>query len=615
MKAITKYILIILGMFMPVLCIGQPGIFEQFEKSALNLTETQDELVLQTTLLKQVSDVFIVKANNLSMLKDKETFLFNVPDSEEIQIYRTKKQTLNDGRTRWVGNLDENKIGSTAEFIISDSEFTGMVRSANVNFDIQPLKGTEFHLLIKIDPSKFDKELSPMMPEDIEDGNNAVPKNKSMVTPTIKILVAYTNAAETNYSGNMNSLITLAEGNLGDSFITSNVNANVDVVHKVKVNYSESGTSALDLCRLTTSQSFTPTQGSCSNYTSGQLQGHMENIHELRYQYDANLVVLITGSGGAGIGWQPASTSYAFSIARYDVAASNYTFSHEVGHNLGAAHDTSNTTNSVYSYGHGYVYTPSDWHTVMSYPPNGNSTRINRFSNPDETYSSVATGTYAIEDNARAMDNRVSTVSNFDPPAPPPVVTISGTTLMDEGENETWNSTIVDGEAPYTYEWKRIVLGQGGTGTVVSTSTSYSGVQNESFDLILTVSDFFNESDTDRIFVTVEDGGGCQPGFPCKVVGENLPTEFGLSDNYPNPFNPSTQIKFELPEKAEVSIEVYNIMGQKVATLINNQLQAGFHNTTFKADNLSSGVYIARLQAIGNSGERFVQEIKMQLIK
>ena len=58
----------------------------------------------------------------------------------------------------------------------------------------------------------------------------------------------------------------------------------------------------------------------------------MENIHELRYQYDANLVVLITGSGGAGIGWQPASTSLAFSIARYDVAASNYTFSHEVGH-------------------------------------------------------------------------------------------------------------------------------------------------------------------------------------------------------------------------------------------------------------------------------------------
>ena len=56
-------------------------------------------------------------------------------------------------------------------------------------------------------------------------------------------------------------------------------------------------------------------------------------------------------------------------------------------------------------------------------------------------------------------------------------------------------------------------------------------------------------------------------------------------------------------------------MGQEVATLINSQMQAGFHNTTFNADNLASGVYIARLSAIGSSGERFIREIKMQLIK
>ena len=70
-----------------------------------------------------------------------------------------------------------------------------------------------------------------------------------------------------------------------------------------------------------------------------------------------------------------------------------------------------------------------------------------------------------------------------------------------------------------------------------------------------------------------------------------------------------------MPEAAEVSIKVYNIMGQEVATLINDQMIAGFHTTTFKADNLSSGVYIASLTAIGSSGEQFVREIKMQLIK
>ncbi|MEQ8578125.1 MAG: T9SS type A sorting domain-containing protein [Balneola sp.] len=102
---------------------------------------------------------------------------------------------------------------------------------------------------------------------------------------------------------------------------------------------------------------------------------------------------------------------------------------------------------------------------------------------------------------------------------------------------------------------------------------------------------------------------------PFKVLSQRIPDEYTLDNNYPNPFNPSTQIKFELPETAEVSIKVYNIMGQEVATIVNDQMQAGFHNATFKADNLSSGVYIARITATGTSGEEFVSEIKMQLIK
>jgi subtilisin family serine protease len=103
--------------------------------------------------------------------------------------------------------------------------------------------------------------------------------------------------------------------------------------------------------------------------------------------------------------------------------------------------------------------------------------------------------------------------------------------------------------------------------------------------------------------------------FKINPEGLVLPKAFSISNNYPNPFNPSTQIKFELPEMAEISIKVYNIVGQEVATLVNQEMQAGFHATNFKADHLSSGVYIARLTAIGSSGEQFISEIKMQLIK
>lgn len=196
----------------------------------------------------------------------------------------------------------------------------------------------------------------------------------------------------------------------------------------------------------------------------------------------------------------------------------------------------------------------------------------------------------------------------------PLTVTISGPIEMDSGTSETWTVSS-DGISPFSYVWRIIPLGQGGTGTIVGYGSSYSGTQTDSFDLLVSIGDSQNYSGTDRHFVTVN-GGGCQPGFPCKAIPQKeLPAEFGLSNNYPNPFNPSTQIKFALPEAADVTINIYNLMGQRVAMIINERMKAGFQNATFEASNLASGIYIARLTAVGLSGEQFTGEIKMQLIK
>lgn len=81
--------------------------------------------------------------------------------------------------------------------------------------------------------------------------------------------------------------------------------------------------------------------------------------------------------------------------------------------------------------------------------------------------------------------------------------------------------------------------------------------------------------------------------------GLEIPVEFTLEQNYPNPFNPSTIIKFGVPKDGDYSLRVYNILGQLVATLINGQFIAGWHEVEFNANNLSSGIYIYRLQ--GNS--------------
>jgi flagellar hook assembly protein FlgD len=75
----------------------------------------------------------------------------------------------------------------------------------------------------------------------------------------------------------------------------------------------------------------------------------------------------------------------------------------------------------------------------------------------------------------------------------------------------------------------------------------------------------------------------------------NVPKEFVLGQNYPNPFNPMTTIDYSLPEKGYVSLKVYNLVGQEVATLVSKEMPAGSHRINWNAQNLPSGVYFYRI--------------------
>ena len=89
-----------------------------------------------------------------------------------------------------------------------------------------------------------------------------------------------------------------------------------------------------------------------------------------------------------------------------------------------------------------------------------------------------------------------------------------------------------------------------------------------------------------------------------------IPSSFRLEQNYPNPFNPSTTIRYALPQRSHVTLMVFNTLGQRIATLVNDEVEVGYHEVRFDGAGLASGVYFYRLQA-GDS----VQTRKLCLIR
>jgi hypothetical protein len=89
-----------------------------------------------------------------------------------------------------------------------------------------------------------------------------------------------------------------------------------------------------------------------------------------------------------------------------------------------------------------------------------------------------------------------------------------------------------------------------------------------------------------------------------------LPVKHLLYNNYPNPFNPTTNIEFSIPKSELVTLKVYNILGEEVATLVSANLPAGKHKYEWDASDMVSGVYFCRLRA-----ENFMQTRKILLLR
>ncbi len=214
----------------------------------------------------------------------------------------------------------------------------------------------------------------------------------------------------------------------------------------------------------------------------------------------------------------------------------------------------------------------------------------------------------AIDYGAYDEDYLVATAEAFyahgigDPP--PPTVIITGPSHLEFKEIGTWTANVSDGQSPFTYVWSIKFDGES-TWDVTGTGYQESGrMTTRGFTMKVVVTDDVSDTAEDTHHVSDE-------GEP-KLVGHRnvIPDEFSIAQNYPNPFNPTTTIKFGLPEDSNVKLQIFNLQGQVVVTLVDGNLPAGFHNAKFDAASLSSGVYFYKIVA-GN----FSNIKRMLLIK
>lgn len=157
--------------------------------------------------------------------------------------------------------------------------------------------------------------------------------------------------------------------------------------------------------------------------------------------------------------------------------------------------------------------------------------------------------------------------------------------------------------------------------TTIATAASFTGAKSIAVGPLLTIA-----RTGDATFIT---GGSMYfrpgiivaPGGKLRTIRDatlvhvptseaNIPSQFILQQNYPNPFNPSTTIRYTVKEESRVSLIVFNLLGEPVATLIDKELPAGEYSTQFSPNALPSGVYLYRVTANG-----FVQSRKMLLLK
>ena len=614
--------------------ITEANVVSEVWQKSLNYYRQQSQHK-RVHVVKLPNELYKVKAFNVFANEKRKEFSFSMSQgASEFVIVQREVNVISDTEYAWLGDVykkgTEEILGDATLIENKDGRITGSIDIDRMFFKVRTLKESKNNVIIEMSDEqndepqvdigskknydsnygKFSKqetniteEIKPII-EPIFDNNEKLQNTGVMrCSPEhIRVLVLYTPGADDDED--VNAEITLASQESNTSYTNSQItNVEMRVVARRLYNFTSTGNIQTDTQTL---------------YGDNTAQ-------DLRDQYDADVVVLLVENGTYGSQWGNAGTlvlddHQAYAIVDVSKATGpHYTFTHEVGHIQAAFHNPENaSTNTLYpafGYGHRYTYSGCGFNqncgntTIMSFKDpysNGGNTdwkKVKYFSNPNLSKNGKPLGIANQRENYRVLNDTRDDVADF-VNEDELRASIGATYLSPDTYSFTSNPCGSSGTRSYQWRISQNPLAVG-SASVVSTSQNYSTTFNSPGDWFVQVdvSDTNGQQATDVIRVYIE-GSTCGPFDPCFKGVENPegqePNSVELLPAYPNPFNPSTQVSFTLPEPEDVNVSVYDISGKEVAELANKRFSAGVHRVNFEAANLSSGNYIIRMIVAGN---------------
>lgn len=365
------------------------------EKSSI-ATISESEITFNLTSLSQINS---------------ERLSFPLPDGKMHNAVQRKTEGFEvhgNGGFTWRGKLEEKGLSGDVVLTFKDDSAAGLIYAGTSVYEIVSKAGRQ--ILVELDQSKFPDCAGEIKSDEFENKTEnptvsaAETRDDDTGTSdadsgnTIDVLVLYTSSVSVSLGGETQAqnFAQQAIDSTNTAYINSQITQRVRLVNAQLSPINETGSLSTEL----------------SAFRANAL------VAGLRNQYRADLVAMISNTNDAcGIGYLMGSVSgnqnNAFTVTSRTCAVGNLSFAHELGHNMGSAHNPENGGGGTYSYSYGH-WVNGVFRTVMSYsdPCTSGCTRRAYFSNPSIIFSGFPTGT-GTRDNARSINNTGVRIANY----------------------------------------------------------------------------------------------------------------------------------------------------------------------------------------------------------